>query len=60
MAKVVTPLVCEVQAIGRPRESKYEAGVYYHPTLFFDLSHPQNSRSQAKSGKTSAVRKLSG
>ena len=45
MAKVVTPLVCEVQAIGKPRESKYEAGVYYHPTLFFDLSHPQNSES---------------
>ena len=34
MASVVTPLTCTVEVIGRPKESKYEAGKYYYPTLF--------------------------
>ena len=43
MAKVVTPLLCRVEAIGKPRESSYEAGTYYYPTLFMDLSQPDGS-----------------
>jgi hypothetical protein len=45
MAKVVNPLLCRVEAIGRPRESNYEAGTYYYPTLFMDLSQPDGSES---------------
>lgn len=43
MAKVVTPLLCRVEAIGKPRESSYEVGTYYYPTLFMDLSQPDGS-----------------
>ena len=45
MAKVVTPLVCEVQAIGKPRESRYEPGTHYHSTLFRDIGQPQEDES---------------
>jgi hypothetical protein len=45
MAKVINPLLCRVEAIGRPRESSYEAGTYYYPTLFMDLSQPKGSES---------------
>ncbi|MGB7414837.1 MAG: hypothetical protein WA902_11575 [Thermosynechococcaceae cyanobacterium] len=43
MAKVVSPLLCRVEAIGKPRESSYEAGTYYYPTLFMNLSQPDGS-----------------
>ncbi len=43
MAKVVAPLSVRVEVIGRPRESSYEAGKFYYPTLFIDLSQPEGS-----------------
>jgi len=42
MAKIVAPLSVRVEAIGRPRESGYEPGKTYYPTLFIDLSQPDN------------------
>ena len=38
MAKVVTPLLCKVEAIGRPRQSSYQPGQTYQPVLFLDLA----------------------
>ena len=43
MAKVVVPIVAKVEVIGRPRESSYEAGKFYYPTLFIDLSQPEGA-----------------
>lgn len=33
MAKVVAPLICKVEAIGRPKQSSYSDS-FYHPVLF--------------------------
>lgn len=41
MAKVVSPIAAKIEVIGRPRESSYEAGKFYYPTLFIDLSQPE-------------------
>lgn len=38
MAKVVAPITAIVEVIGKPRESKHQAGSYYYPTLFLDES----------------------
>ena len=43
MAKVVAPVAAKVEVIGRPRESSYEAGKFYYPTLFIDLSQPEGA-----------------
>ncbi len=43
MAKVVSPIAAKVEVIGRPRESSYEAGKFYYPTLFIDLSQPEGA-----------------
>lgn len=43
MAKVVSPIAAKIEVIGRPRESSYEAGKFYYPTLFIDLSQPEGS-----------------
>lgn len=45
MAKVVSPIAAKIEVIGRPRESSYEAGKSYYPTLFIDLSQPEGSES---------------
>ena len=45
MAKVVTPIDCRIEAIGKPRESSYQAGQYYRPTLFIDLAQPPGTES---------------
>lgn len=47
MAKVVTPLTCRVMAIGRPKESSYSPGQFYHPVLFADTCYPEGDE-QAK------------
>lgn len=41
MAKVVAPITASVEVIGKPRESSYEAGSFYYPTLFIDLLQPE-------------------
>lgn len=46
MARVVAPLRVKVEAIGRPRESGYEPGTFYYPTLFIDLSQPDSEASK--------------
>jgi len=43
MAKVIAPITARVEVIGKPRESSYEAGKFYYPTLFIDLSQPQGA-----------------
>jgi hypothetical protein len=43
VAKVVAPITARVEVIGRPKESSYEAGKFYYPTLFIDLSQPEGS-----------------
>jgi hypothetical protein len=43
MAKVVSPIAAKIEVIGRPRESSYEAGKFYYPTLFIDLSQPEGA-----------------
>ena len=43
MAKVVSPIAAKVEVIGRPRESSYEVGKFYYPTLFIDLSQPEGA-----------------
>ena len=43
MAKVVAPTLARVEVIGKPKESSYEAGRFYHPCLFIDLSQPSGS-----------------
>lgn len=47
MAKIVTPIVCKVVAIGRPKESTFAPGQYYQPVLFVDTSYPEGDE-QAK------------
>lgn len=41
MAKVVSPVICKIVAIGRPKESNYALGQFYHPVLFADTSYPE-------------------
>ncbi len=41
MAKVVTPVVCKVIIIGRPKESTFTPGQVYYPVLFADTSYPE-------------------
>ncbi len=43
MVKVVSPIAAKVEVIGRPRESSYEAGKFYYPTLFIDVSQPEGA-----------------
>lgn len=43
MAKVVTPILCKVVAIGKPKESTYTPGQFYNPVLFADTSYPEGS-----------------
>ncbi len=43
MAKVIAPITAVVEVIGKPRESSYEAGKFYYPTLFIDLSQPEGA-----------------
>ncbi len=43
MAKVVAPITALVEVIGKPRESSYEVGKFYYPTLFINLSQPEGS-----------------
>jgi len=43
MAKVVSPITAKVEVTSRPRESSYEAGKFYYPTLFIDLSQPEGA-----------------
>ena len=45
MAKVVSPITARVEVIGKPKESSYQPGQYYYPTLFIDLSQPEGSES---------------
>lgn len=47
MAKIVTPTVCKVVAIGKPKESTYTPGQFYHPVLFCDTRYPEGDE-QAK------------
>ncbi len=43
MAKVVAPVICRIEVIGKPRESKYGEGQIYRPVLFLDESKPTGS-----------------
>jgi hypothetical protein len=43
MAKVVTPIQARVEIIGKPKESQYNPGTYYYPTLFIDQAQPEGS-----------------
>lgn len=45
MAKVVSPLTARVEVIGKPKESSFNPGIYYYPTLFIDLAAPKGSES---------------
>jgi hypothetical protein len=45
MAKVVSPITARVEVIGKPKESTFQPGQYYYPTLFIDLSQPEGSES---------------
>jgi hypothetical protein len=57
MAKVVTPITCKVIAIGRPKESTYTPGQFYHPVLFADTRYPEGD-AQAKLWKNLAVEEV--
>jgi hypothetical protein len=43
MARVVAPINCRVEVIGKPKESNYQPGQMYYNTLFIDLSKPNGS-----------------
>jgi hypothetical protein len=46
MAKVIAPITALVEVIGKPRESSYEVGKFYYPTLFIDLSQPEGAEAR--------------
>ncbi len=43
MAKVMSAIAARVEVIGKPKESSYQPGQFYYPTLFIDLSKPDGS-----------------
>jgi hypothetical protein len=45
MSKVVSPVTVRVEVIGKPKESTFQPGQYYYPTLFIDLSQPEGAES---------------
>lgn len=41
--KVVTPITAKVVIIGKPKESTYTPGQFYHPVLFADQTYPEGA-----------------
>ncbi|MBW4552147.1 MAG: RAD52 family DNA repair protein [Aphanocapsa sp. GSE-SYN-MK-11-07L] len=58
MAKVISPIAARVEVIGKPKESSYQPGQFYYPTLFIDLSKPEGSE-EAKIWKSLSSQEIS-
>jgi hypothetical protein len=43
MAKVVTPITCQVVIISKAKQSNYGEGQTYHAVLFADTSYPEDA-----------------
>jgi Rad52/22 family double-strand break repair protein len=58
MAKVISPIAARVEVIGKPKESSYQLGQFYYPTLFIDLAKPDGSE-EAKIWKSLSSEEIS-